>query len=217
MGKQREVIAATRHLQLVRRGGWEYVERPNVTGIVVIVPVTRDGELVLIEQYRVPVDRPVIELPAGLAGDVPGTEGERLEAAARRELLEETGYRPAAATPVSRPALGGPYQRGGDLLPGPRRREGRGRRWRHIGIDRRAHGATGPGAQVAAAAGAGREGDRPEGLRRAVRIGSAAGLGRIIHGPVAAFARTRDVPAGYVPRSGERGYDKGSRHSRDRE
>jgi ADP-ribose pyrophosphatase len=34
----------------------------------------------------------VIELPAGLAGDVPGEEDEALEAAARRELLEETGY-----------------------------------------------------------------------------------------------------------------------------
>jgi ADP-ribose pyrophosphatase len=35
----------------------------------------------------------VIELPAGLAGDVAGEEDEALEAAAHRELLEETGYR----------------------------------------------------------------------------------------------------------------------------
>jgi ADP-ribose pyrophosphatase len=87
-----EVIAETKHLRLLRRGGWEYVERTNVTGIVVIVAVTHDGNLVLIEQYRPPLARRVIELPAGLAGDVAGEEDEALEEAARRELLEETGY-----------------------------------------------------------------------------------------------------------------------------
>jgi nicotinamidase/pyrazinamidase len=87
-----EVIAATKYLRLLRRGRWEYVERTNVTGIVVIVAVNTAGELVLVEQYRPPLDRRVIELPAGLAGDVAGAESEALEEAARRELLEETGY-----------------------------------------------------------------------------------------------------------------------------
>jgi ADP-ribose pyrophosphatase len=87
-----EIITETRHLRLVRRGGWEYVERKRITGIVVIVPITGDGRLVLIEQYRPPVGRRVVELPAGLAGDVAGEEHEALEEAARRELLEETGY-----------------------------------------------------------------------------------------------------------------------------
>ena len=47
------------------------------------------------EQYRPPVDKYVIELPAGLAGDQKENRGEALESAARRELLEETGYQAA--------------------------------------------------------------------------------------------------------------------------
>ena len=88
-----ETIAVGRHLRLVQRGGWEYVERNNISGIVVIVALTEDRCLVLIEQYRPALDQNVIELPAGLAGDSPETENEPLENAALRELLEETGYR----------------------------------------------------------------------------------------------------------------------------
>ena len=58
----------------------------------VLVAVTPEGRLLLIEQYRPPVDRVVIELPAGLVGDLPGTENEPLAVGARRELVEETGY-----------------------------------------------------------------------------------------------------------------------------
>jgi ADP-ribose pyrophosphatase len=94
-----EVITQTKYLRLLRRGTWEYVERTQITGIVVIVAVNVAGELVLVEQYRPPVDRRVIELPAGLAGDVAGAEDERLEEAARRELLEETGYLAGVLTP----------------------------------------------------------------------------------------------------------------------
>lgn len=80
------------HLRLVRRGGWEYAERTRGTGVVVLVAVTSDGRLLLTEQYRPPVGRWVVELPAGLAGDRPEEAGESLEAAARRELREETGF-----------------------------------------------------------------------------------------------------------------------------
>ncbi len=80
-------------LRLLRRGHWEYVERTNAHGVAVIVAVTEANELLLVEQYRWPLERPVIELPAGLVGDVGGDE--TLIDAARRELEEETGYRAA--------------------------------------------------------------------------------------------------------------------------
>lgn len=87
-----ELLGEAKHLRIVRRGTWEYAERKNISGIVAIVAVTASRELVLIEQYRPPVNRRVIELPAGLVGDDPGLEEESFEAAAERELLEETGY-----------------------------------------------------------------------------------------------------------------------------
>jgi ADP-ribose pyrophosphatase len=86
------VLAAGRHLRFVVQDGWEYVERAGVSGIAVIVGVTREDRLLLVEQYRRPVGGRVLELPAGLAGDVAGQEFEDLADAARRELLEETGY-----------------------------------------------------------------------------------------------------------------------------
>ncbi len=81
-----------RFLRLMSRGGYEFAERTNASGIVVIVAITDDHRLVLIEQPRPPVGGRVIELPAGLAGDIAGAEDEPLERAARRELEEETGY-----------------------------------------------------------------------------------------------------------------------------
>lgn len=80
-------------LRLLRRRHWEYVERTNSHGVAVIVAVTDADELLLVEQYRLPVQRPVIELPAGLVGDI--GEEETLLEAAQRELEEETGYRAA--------------------------------------------------------------------------------------------------------------------------
>lgn len=87
-----ELLAEAEYLRIVRRGTWEFAERSNISGIVAIVAVTAKRELVLIEQYRPPVDGRVIELPAGLVGDVSGQEEESFETAAERELLEETGY-----------------------------------------------------------------------------------------------------------------------------
>ena len=96
-----ETLAEGRFLRLVKRGKWEYATRKGVSGIVGIVAVTDDGRLVLVEQDRPPVGKRVIELPAGLAGDVAGQEGEELASAARRELLEETGYEAAEMTKVA--------------------------------------------------------------------------------------------------------------------
>jgi ADP-ribose pyrophosphatase len=87
------VLGSGRFVRLVRHENWEYVERLGCTGIAVIVAVTDENKLLLTEQLRQPVGRRVIELPAGLAGDVTGHGGEPLALAAGRELIEEVGYK----------------------------------------------------------------------------------------------------------------------------
>lgn len=94
-------LHAGRHLRLVERNGWEFVERPGVRGIVVVAAVTPGGRLLLVEQRREPVGTRVVELPAGLAGDGGGPADEPLEETARRELLEETGWRAAQVERLS--------------------------------------------------------------------------------------------------------------------
>jgi len=83
---------AGRFLGLKETDRWEYAYRTNASGVVVLVPLTDAGELVLVEQYRIPVKGRVIELPAGLVGDT-GDFEESFKTAAQRELIEETGYR----------------------------------------------------------------------------------------------------------------------------
>ncbi|MDO5416779.1 MAG: NUDIX hydrolase [Lachnospiraceae bacterium] len=54
---------------------------------VVVAAVTEDGKFLMIYQYRHAVDKVILEIPAGCV-----EPGEEMEAAAARELLEETGY-----------------------------------------------------------------------------------------------------------------------------
>lgn len=90
---ERRIIGAGRHLRLVcDENGWESAERVTASGVVAVVAVLPGGKVLLIEQWRPPVKARVIELPAGLAGDIAGQEDEELAAAARRELIEETGW-----------------------------------------------------------------------------------------------------------------------------
>jgi len=63
----------------------EIVDHPDVIGVV---PVLSDGRLVLVRQYRVSASRVLLEIPAGGID-----EGETPEEAAKREMVEETGYR----------------------------------------------------------------------------------------------------------------------------
>lgn len=101
-------IAQGRFLRLRKRGTWEYVERVNVRDVAVLVPVTGNGEIVLVEQYRIPVRARMIELPAGLVGDEEEFRDEGLLEAANRELEEETGYRAAELRVLARaPSSGG--------------------------------------------------------------------------------------------------------------
>lgn len=78
------------YLRLVKRGHWEYAERTNASSAVIVIAVTPEDKLLFVEQFRVPMGAAIIEMPAGLVGDV--SAHDTLETAAKRELLEETGW-----------------------------------------------------------------------------------------------------------------------------
>ncbi|GGZ01594.1 NUDIX hydrolase [Novosphingobium colocasiae] len=88
-----EVMWEGRFITAKRRGRWEYVGRARGIHAAVILAVDAEDHVILVEQYRVPLGRPCIELPAGLVGDHDHNQGEDPGIAAARELEEETGYR----------------------------------------------------------------------------------------------------------------------------
>ena len=89
-----------RFVTAVREGHWEYVRRSRYIRAAVILAETDAGEIVLVEQHRIPIGRRCLELPAGLIGDDHGGEDDNVEKAAARELEEETGYRAAHIQPL---------------------------------------------------------------------------------------------------------------------
>ena len=70
----------------------EIVEHP---GSVVLIPVTADGKVLLIRQYRQSAQKVLLEAPAGTR-----EPGEGPEETARRELREEVGYRAGKLIPI---------------------------------------------------------------------------------------------------------------------
>ena len=88
-----ETVWKGKYLSVRKSGTWEYAERIGAIAAAVIVAVDGEGQLLLVEQHRVPLGRPCLELPAGLVGDE--SAGESVAEAARRELEEETGYHAA--------------------------------------------------------------------------------------------------------------------------
>ena len=89
---KRKILYEGKFKRLVEEFTWEFTERVHPGGIVAIIPVTDEREIVFVEQYRVPVGCHVVEFPAGISGDIEEFKNESLENAARRELIEETGY-----------------------------------------------------------------------------------------------------------------------------
>jgi ADP-ribose pyrophosphatase len=92
-----EIAWSGKWITAKRRGKWEYVSRARGIRAAVIVAIDDDDHVLLVDQYRVPLGKRCLELPAGLIGDEAGHEGDGPLDAARRELIEETGYDCAAA------------------------------------------------------------------------------------------------------------------------
>lgn len=87
-----KTLAEGHFLRLRSRDGWEFAQRRVGRAVVAVIALDAEDRIVLVEQFRPPIGGHVIELPAGLVGDQEGIENEDLESAARRELIEETGF-----------------------------------------------------------------------------------------------------------------------------
>lgn len=89
-----EIAWAGKWITAKRRGKWEYVARARGIRAAVIVAIDAEDHVLLVDQYRVPLGKRCLELPAGLIGDE--HDGDTALDAARRELIEETGFDCAA-------------------------------------------------------------------------------------------------------------------------
>ncbi len=115
-----EVLYEGRHLLLLRRNGWEYVEHRTAPEAAMIVALTAAGEIVLAEEFRPPMNAPVVSLPSGLIGDEGPEEADRRGAAGARRRDGPRGRRMDA--PRARSRLGRPELRDDHVLPGAARR-----------------------------------------------------------------------------------------------
>ena len=87
-----EIVWQGNFITAKKRGKWEYAGRARGIRAAAIIAIDDEGCVLLVEQYRVPLGRVCLEVPAGLIGDDDGMEDESAETAAIRELEEETGY-----------------------------------------------------------------------------------------------------------------------------
>lgn len=94
-----ETVWQGKYITVRKQGTWEYVGRARNIHAAVILAID-EGHVLLVEQFRVPLNARCLELPAGLVGDE--SEGEAIETAAARELEEETGYRAGRIEAVGR-------------------------------------------------------------------------------------------------------------------
>ncbi|MEL6530335.1 MAG: NUDIX hydrolase [Pseudomonadota bacterium] len=94
--KPEEVMWEGKFITAKRRGRWEYVGRPRGIRAAAIIAIDEDPDgqkhVILVSQYRVPLGRFCLEIPAGLVGDDADNANEPAIEAAARELEEETGY-----------------------------------------------------------------------------------------------------------------------------
>ena len=91
MANLKQTLYEGEWLRLVRIGHWESCERTHAQGMaVIVIAVTPADDVLFVEQFRVPLGARTIEMPAGLVGDDHAED--TLADAARRELIEETGW-----------------------------------------------------------------------------------------------------------------------------
>ena len=90
MSHEPNIAFSGRYLDVIWAERGEYVNNRRCRGVVLVIPITAAREIVFIEQHRIAMNANVIEYPAGLVGDDDANES--FELAARRELLEESGY-----------------------------------------------------------------------------------------------------------------------------
>lgn len=93
---QSRIFTVVERMQIGRSGALlrrQVVKHPGAVGIVPILP---DGRVLLIKQYRIALEKEIFEIPAGTR-----EPGESPLTTAKRELIEETGYRSDAFTQLS--------------------------------------------------------------------------------------------------------------------
>jgi ADP-ribose pyrophosphatase len=87
---EKRIVYEGKFLRFCQQGHWEFAERTNTGSAVIIIARTPEDKLLFVEQFRIPLGVNSIEMPAGLVGDIDAND--TLELAAKRELLEETGW-----------------------------------------------------------------------------------------------------------------------------
>jgi ADP-ribose pyrophosphatase len=95
-GEAEQIVWQGKFITAKVQGRWEYVSRSRGIKAAVILAIDADDHVLLVEQFRVPLGRACLELPAGLIGDDDSTPDEDAASAAVRELEEETGYTAAS-------------------------------------------------------------------------------------------------------------------------
>jgi len=112
-----KVVYQGRFLEVVEQpyggGTWEYLRRRGGMGVVFVFAITPQDEVLLVRQFRIPLDAPVWELPAGVGDQA----GEDLIECGLRELVEETGWRAARAERlITSPVSSGSSATLGDII-----------------------------------------------------------------------------------------------------
>lgn len=98
--EQEHVVWQGKFVTAKVKGKWEYVSRSRGIKAAVILAIDEDDHVLLVEQFRVPLGKSCLELPAGLIGDDASAPDEDAATAAVRELEEETGYTAARMEPL---------------------------------------------------------------------------------------------------------------------